>query len=437
MNIARQNTIDETGQVMEKDRLTHYHSCDYFPNSSINSRCDLTLHEPCMFGRAMSWLIHWIIQHTDYRRGHLNMAPAIQCATQMDNILLVPRRMTFGGAPCPSKWSCLSDTGSDIATNIANTPDWDATQLVSPHQYQLPPVPDCNPARPPPQTASELLFDFPQEDEALLCKFDNFIDDLIGVGIDTSPDSVQRLAAAGSLAIHVLTQPVHPDEPIPGDDPNSLKKLAAEGLLEESKICLGLLLDTYKMIVALPCHKYKAWSASIRKILDQGKIDFKTLEQVIGHLENVCQILPLGRHFLSRLRALSDAFGLKQGWGCRSVSPEIQKDLKLWMNFLKRAAAGVSLIYWTDACIHGLGGYSNFGRAWRMAIPTNLIGRAHINLLEFMGTIISPWLDFLKVVCPNWPVCSLKETTPPQPAGATSQTSSPFNTRLISKLLVA
>jgi hypothetical protein len=170
MNIARQNTIDETGQVMEKDRLTHDHSYDYFPNSSINSRCDLTLHEPCMFGRAMSRLIHWIVYlrtkypthrllmtKTDwkaaYRRGHLNMATAIQCATQMDNILLVPLRMTFGGAPCPSEWSCISDTGSDIATDIANTPNWDATQLVSPHQYRLPPVPDCDPARPPPQTA--------------------------------------------------------------------------------------------------------------------------------------------------------------------------------------------------------------------------------------------------------------------------------------------
>jgi hypothetical protein len=277
--------------------------------------------------------------------------------------------MTFGGAPCPSEWSVISDTGSDIATDIANTPDWDPYHLVSPHQYRLPRVPDCNPARPPPQKAAELLFDFPPEDTNLNCKFDNYIDDLIGVGVNVGHNSVQRLAAAGSLAIHVLTRLVHKDEPLPRDDPNSLKKLAAEGLPEESKICLGLLLDTYNLTAALPRHKYKAWTASIRQILDLGKIAFKDLKQVIGRLENVCQILLPGRHFLGRLRALAYSFGL-QRWGLRQLSTETHKDLKLWLSFLKRAAAGVSLnllvfrtpthAYRTDACIHGLGGYSKF-----------------------------------------------------------------------------
>jgi hypothetical protein len=422
MNIARQNTIDETGRIIEKDRLTHDHSFDFFPNSSINSRCDLSLHEPCMFGRALSRLVHWIVYlrgrfptkrilltKTDwkaaYRRGHLNIATALQCATQMENILLIPLRMTFGGAPCPSEWSCISDTGSDIATDIANTPDWDPTELVSPHQTRLPPVPDCDPARPPPRPATELLFDFPKEEDDLLCKFDNYIDDLIGAGVDTGPDSVQRLAAAGSLAIHVLARPVHQDEPIPRDDPNSLTKLAAEGLPEEEKLCLGLLLDTYRLLLSLPRHKYKAWSDEIRRILTRGKITFTELEQIIGRLENVCQIIHAGRHFLGRLRALLYSFELRR-WGHRNLSPETQKDLKLWLSFLKRAAAGVSLnllvfrppthVYRTDACIHGLGGYSNLGRAWRLAIPPELIGRAHINLLEFMGTIIGPWIDFLE-----------------------------------------
>jgi hypothetical protein len=122
-----------------------------------------------------------------------------------------------------------------------------------------------------------------------------------------------------------------------------LKKLAAEGLPEESKICLGLLLDTYQLIAALPCHKYKAWTASIHRILDQGKIAFKELEQVIGRLENVCQILPPGRHFLGgRLRALAYSFGF-QRWGTRQLSTKTHKDLKLWLSFLKRAAVGVSL----------------------------------------------------------------------------------------------
>jgi hypothetical protein len=49
MNIARQNTIDELGNIVPKDRLTHEHSTDFLPRSSINSRSRLEDHEPCHF----------------------------------------------------------------------------------------------------------------------------------------------------------------------------------------------------------------------------------------------------------------------------------------------------------------------------------------------------------------------------------------------------
>ena len=53
-------------------------------------------------------------------------------------------------------------------------------------------------------------------------------------------------------------------------------------------------------------------------------------------------------------------------------------------------------VYRSDACEHGLGGFSYKGRAWRWKIPTHLLGRAHINLLEFMGSIICIWLDSIE-----------------------------------------
>jgi hypothetical protein len=62
MNIARQNTIDETGRVIEKDRLTHDHSYEMFPGLSINRRCRLNLHQTCMFRKALSRMIHWIVE---------------------------------------------------------------------------------------------------------------------------------------------------------------------------------------------------------------------------------------------------------------------------------------------------------------------------------------------------------------------------------------
>jgi hypothetical protein len=422
MNIARQNTIDETGRVIEKDRLTHDHSFDFFPGSSVNKRCRLDLHQTCMFGKALSRLIHWIVHmrlkypenwilltKTDwkaaYRRAHLNIDTALQCATHLSDTLLIPLRMTFGGAPCPASWSCISDTGCDLATDLANDPEWEPLKLKSPHQHLLPEVPPVPTDRASPHQAQELLFDFPTEEDDHIIKFDNYIDDLMGGGVDVDADAVHRLSAAGSLVIHILGRPVATNEPIPRDDLNSLKKLAAEGLPEEQKICLGIMIDTYRLIAALPKHKYKAWTDSIRKFMEAGKIGFKDLEELIGRLEHVNFIQPPGRHFLGRLRALQYSFGLHP-FGHRHLGKEIFKDLELWLKLLKRATTGVSLnllvhrnpthVYRTDASLHGLGGYSNKGRAWRFEIPIELRGRASINLLEFIGTFVSPWVDFLE-----------------------------------------
>jgi hypothetical protein len=95
-----------------------------------------------------------------------------------------------------------------------------------------------------------------------------------------------------------------------------------------------------------------------------------------------------------------------QRHGTRPIGTECFKDLKLWRNLLKCAIAGVSLnllvfrnpthVYRSDACEHGLGGYASNGRAWRYLVPTSALGRASINLLEFLGTLIGPWLNFLE-----------------------------------------
>ena len=54
-------------------------------------------------------------------------------------------------------------------------------------------------------------------------------------------------------------------------------------------------------------------------------------------------------------------------------------------------------IYINDASEHGLGGgFATHGRAWRWNIPSNLQGRAHINLLEFLAQLISIWIDIME-----------------------------------------
>ena len=58
--------------------------------------------------------------------------------------------------------------------------------------------------------------------------------------------------------------------------------------------------------------------------------------------------------------------------------------------------------YVGDASEHGLGGWSNHGRAWSFTIPEHLRGRAHINLLEFITTVICIWLDIEEKVVQDY-----------------------------------
>ena len=47
------------------------------------------------------------------------------------------------------------------------------------------------------------------------------------------------------------------------------------------------------------------------------------------------------------------------------------------------------------SCPFGLGGYSNEGFAWRFEISPDLWFRALNNLLKFMASVISPWMDII------------------------------------------
>ena len=53
-------------------------------------------------------------------------------------------------------------------------------------------------------------------------------------------------------------------------------------------------------------------------------------------------------------------------------------------------------IYRSDSCPYGLGGYSNEGFAWRFELPTHLRFRASNNVLEYIASIISPWIDIIE-----------------------------------------
>jgi hypothetical protein len=63
MNIAPQNTIDEFGQIISKDRLTHDQSFRFKEGSNtlVNSRVRKEELEPCMFGACIWQLVNGIV----------------------------------------------------------------------------------------------------------------------------------------------------------------------------------------------------------------------------------------------------------------------------------------------------------------------------------------------------------------------------------------
>ena len=52
---------------------------------------------------------------------------------QEEPIALASLCMTFGGAPCPSFWSKISEPVTDLANALIHCPQWDPKMLRSQH----------------------------------------------------------------------------------------------------------------------------------------------------------------------------------------------------------------------------------------------------------------------------------------------------------------
>ena len=128
----------------------------------------------------------------------------------------------------------------------------------------------------------------------------------------------------------------------------------------------------------------------------------KELNNLVGRLNHACNIIPLGNHFLNRLRAKIDNKRNRKSFV--KLESRHLEDLRLWEEILKRTNEGISInlivnrrptkIYLSDSCPFGLGGFSaSSGRAWRLKLPSELIGKVSNNLLEFIAEVICMWLD--------------------------------------------
>eukprot|EP00956_Cyclotella_meneghiniana_P001492 scaffold1687_cov40-Cyclotella_meneghiniana.AAC.3 len=181
-------------------------------------------------------------------------------------------------------------------------------------------------------------------------------------------------------------------------------KFKAEAGATEIKMVLGWLCDYRRLLVSLPFNKFVAWINELQAIIDSKKAEAKQLEQNIGRLIHVAQILPEVYHFLNRLRCLFER-AKKRGKPI-AVKDDCLADCRLLQLYLQRAHEGISMnslvpqkpsiVYRSDSCPHGLGGYSSNGRAWRWYVPEELLYRATNNLLEHIASIITVWIDVIE-----------------------------------------
>ena len=115
-------------------------------------------------------------------------------------------------------------------------------------------------------------------------------------------------------------------------------------------------------------------------------------------MDHTSSVMPLARYFMECLRFVKERtvdrpkmpYTPNQIW---------LNDIKIMRKVLDKANAGISMNlltnrlpdaqYKVDACPKGMGGFSKMGRVWRLEIPRHLRGRAHINLLKFIASLVS------------------------------------------------
>ena len=95
----------------------------------------------------------------------------------------------------------------------------------------------------------------------------------------------------------------HQAEPVPRREPISLEKLEHEGIPREIQTVLGWEINTRLLLLRLLKEKFVAYTSDVDKLLAEGKTTMADLESILGKLVHTSYVVPLSRHYLSRLRS--------------------------------------------------------------------------------------------------------------------------------------
>ncbi len=423
--LAAQFALTRTGERVLKDRLTHNlsHSITQY-DASVNMRSNIDAYPEMIFGWCLLRLIHFIcalrLQYPGmailiakfdfsdaYRRMRHKAKTALETILIVGQIAFVMIRLSFGGSVNPPSWCCFPKMLTDLSNEIPLMKDWDPDLLRSPVQKVIP-EPEYLDESIPFSKARPMAVSIPTTGEGRL---DCFIDDIIRVFLAVK-ENLKRQTASVPLASFISMRPhAGEDKPIPQREPLNPEKMEAKGVPREIQIVLGWLINTRLLILCLPDYKYTGYSDDIQRILQAKQVTRKELESILGKLIHASYVIPLARHFLSRLRqklqAMREAdLSRFQHW---MLHKEELDNLELWMKFLKNANEGISLngltlrnptrIAFSDSCSKGLGGFTHGERAWRLKVEESspiYDNDTANNALEFLRMVINLWLSFLE-----------------------------------------
>ena len=405
IGIADQVTVNEKGEYVPKKRWIHDCKFEYPSGASLNNIIDLSDYPKCKYGHALLRYLHQVHQarlhhptveilqiKTDldsaYRRMHTAPWIAIKQITIVNGIAYVTIRLPFGSKPAPVVYSTTSDgLVFDLANDILRDNEWGPNKLHAKIKEKLPKPEKLDPSIPF-EKAKRLLVPVPNRETFI----EGYVDDGIGACVNVN-DNLNRLQNAIPLATETVFRPLTPTEKVKRNDQINDTKLQGEGKPSEVKIVLGWEINTRGFCIHLPVHKYIAWSGDIQKIIKSGETTHDIQKKINGRLTHAAYIYKTGRYFLNRLRELDQRC---IQYGKQKISKGEREDLILWNEFLENLTTdGVSInnvtqtVYdvaaWSDACEHGLGGYTSNGTMFSYEIPKRFQGIFHINLLEFLA----------------------------------------------------
>jgi hypothetical protein len=285
---------------------------------------------------------------------------------------------------------------ADLANVFAQHREWNPDELHSEFIRLTNEEPILADASIPFMPARELLVEYELSEFGVT---DAYIDDIFTVFPWVSQDHLQRGRNAALLAIDMFGRPTVASDPLPRDPIVATKKVMAEGTPAEIQTILGWRIDTRRLLIQLPKEKAKLWDADLRALIRDGDkgwpIGLKRLEIIQGRNIHVATIIPGGMHFQSRMyRAIKRA--KKSEYRTTRLRAEERRDLRLLRQLLATAQRGISLnnvVYRlpdhlgrSDAFEGGIGGYDlTSGRAWRLAIPPELVHKRSQNFLEYLA----------------------------------------------------